>query len=269
MKHTGLTRLEKIAIGAIVSVVILVLIPLYRHIVDIKRTADCLSNLKEIATAISLYQQDVGNAFPLAYYALPDGSPLTDSEGRPLTWVHAISGYVRKDLARVFKCPADPLGGSTVLTYPRDAKRELRLSYGFYLPLSAQKQEWIPSPSETILVADSVAGGQLGTLNPNPLLNGNDGFVLTFEDALLRPTPNTRYIARLALWRRNPQGDWTVENLRSFHIRRDGVGINVLHADGHVATRTPAILFVERNADGSPAPPWSLPRPPNESESNF
>lgn len=266
MKTAGLTRLEKIAIGTIVGIVILILVPFYRQIVEIKRTADCLSNLKEISTALSLYQQDVGNAFPLAYYALPDGSPITDSAGRPITWVHAISGYVRKDLERVFKCPADPLGGSTVLTHPRNPNRTLRLSYGFYLPMSAQKLEWVPNLSDTILIADSVAGGQLGTIDPNPLLNGNDGFVLTFDDALIRPTPNSRFIARLAIWRRNAQGDWVAENLRSFHLRRDGVGINVLHADGHAVTRSPTILFLQRNRKGTLEPPWSLPNPPDSRE---
>jgi hypothetical protein len=39
--------------------------------------------------------------------------------------------------------------------------------------------------------------GQLGSLNPNPLLGGNDGFVLGYDDALLKPTDDSRYVARL------------------------------------------------------------------------
>lgn len=257
MNRYGLTQLEKITLAIVVIIVILVLIPLYRQLVDIKHTSDCLSNLKEMATAITLYQTDFNSSLPIAYYLQPDGEPIRDEYRRPLCWVHSISGYVRKDPARVFKCPADPLSGSTEISHPRRSDQSLRLSYGFFLPLSNQKLESIPNPGATVLIADSVAGGQLGTIDPNPLAGGNDGFVLSFEDGLFRPTPQSRFIARLAVWRRDPSGDWVADNLRAFH----GKGVNVLHADGHVATRSPTILLIERDARGRPAAPWSLPEP--------
>ena len=58
MRQYGLTQLEKLAIAVAVIAVVAILIPLYRQLVDLKRTADCLSNLKDIATAINLYQLD-------------------------------------------------------------------------------------------------------------------------------------------------------------------------------------------------------------------
>jgi prepilin-type processing-associated H-X9-DG protein len=255
MNHAGLTRLEKLAIAAAVVVGVLVLIPLYQQLLDIKRTADCLSNLKEIATALNLYQMDYGGALPVAYYARADGQPQTDAAGRPLTWVHSISSYIRKELDRILVCPADPLRGSTRITHPRDPTRELGLSYGFYLPLSARKPSELAQPGQTVLIADSVAGGQLGTIDPIPLLNGNDGFLLSFDDSLLAPTERSQFIARLAVWRIRSEGEWRAGNLRAFHSK----GVNVLHADGHVATRDPTIIRLEREPDGRVKPPWSLP----------
>ena len=178
MNRYGLTQLEKLAIAVAVLAVLAIIIPLYRQLVDIKRTADCQSNLKDIATAINLYLLDYGNTLPLAYYANPDGSPQTDSAGRPLTWVVCISSYMKRDLQRALKCPADPTGGSTVITDPRDSSKTLTLSYGFYAPLSAVRLEDLPNPGLSVLIADSLAGGQYGSLNPNPLLGGNDGFAL-------------------------------------------------------------------------------------------
>jgi hypothetical protein len=46
MRQSGLTQLEKLAIAVAVIAVVAILIPLYRQLVDLKRTADCLSNLK-------------------------------------------------------------------------------------------------------------------------------------------------------------------------------------------------------------------------------
>ena len=262
MRQYGLTQLEKLAIAVAVLAVVAILIPIYQQLVDIKRTADCLSNLKDLGTAINLYQLDYGNTLPLAYYANPDGSPQTDAVGRPLTWVLGISSFLRRDLQRALRCPADPTGGSTLITHPRDASKTLRLSYGFYAPLSGARLEDLPNPGLSVLIADSLAGGQLGSLNPNPLLGGNDGFVLGYDDALLKPTDNSRYVARLAVWRRREDGDWTLDNLRSFH----GKGVNVLHADGHVGTRARGLLILQRDLQGKLEPPWTLPEPRKRDE---
>ncbi|MCX7992964.1 MAG: hypothetical protein N2651_04760 [Fimbriimonadales bacterium] len=257
MNRYGLTQLEKLAIAVAVVAVLAIVIPLYRQLVDIKRTADCLSNLKDIATAINLYQLDYNNTLPLAYYANPDGSPQTDSAGRPLTWVVCISSYMKRDLQRALKCPADPTEGSTVITDPRDNTKTLTLSYGFYAALSAARVEDLSNPGLSVLIADSLAGGQNGSLNPNPLIGGNDGFALTFDDGLLKPNVNSKYIVRLAVWKRREDRGWEPDNLRSFH----GKGVNVLHADGHVSTRAPSIMFLQRDAQGKLEPPWTLPEP--------
>ncbi|MCS6919642.1 MAG: hypothetical protein NZM28_07725 [Fimbriimonadales bacterium] len=262
MNRYGLTQLEKLAIAVAVIAVLAILIPLYRQLVDIKRTADCQSNLKDIATAINLYQLDYANTLPLAYYANPDGSPQTDSAGRPLTWVLCISSYMKRDLQRALKCPADPTSGSTVITDPRDSSKTLTLSYGFYTPLSGARLEDLPNPGLCVLIADSLAGGQNGSLNPNPLVGGNDGFMLTFDDAQVKPTENSQYVVRLAVWRRREERGWQADNLRSFH----GKGVNVLHADGHVSTRTPSIMIIQRGAQGKLEPPWTLPEPRKENE---
>lgn len=255
--RAGLTRVEKIALSALASVFLLALVLFYKEVLDQKQTSDCLSNLKEIANSINLYQLDYESKLPLAYYADGQGQPMLNSRGKPLTWVNPVSSYVKKSIERVFVCPSDPLKGSTKLTHPREPDRLLSLSYGFYTPVSGQVVADLQTPGQIVLIADSLAGGRLGSLNPNPLLEGNDGFILTPDDTLFRPTDRSRYITRLSIWKHDTKLGWTLENMRSFH----GRGVNVLMADGHVATRSTTLLNVERDASGKILSPWFVPEP--------
>jgi len=113
------------------------------------------------------------------------------------------------------------------------------------------------NPGQSVLIADSLAGGKKGSMNPNPLLAGNDGFLLAAEDTNGVPSNRSQYIARLAVWRIDENEDWTADNLRSFH----GRGVNVLMADGHITTRSPGIVVLERDAQGIVQSPWLVPEP--------
>lgn len=257
MKRLGLTRVEKIAIVVGSLALLIVLIPFYATLLDDKRTSDCLSHLKEISNALSVYQLDYENSWPPAYYAAGDGQPLLDEANRPITWIAPVAAYLKKSPDVVFKCPGDPFGGSTIVSDPKDSSRTLQLSYGFYAPLSGKSIEDLASPGQSVLIADSLAGGRNGSMNPNPMLDGNDGFLLAAEDTNGAPGSQSQYVARLAVWRIDTNKGWVADNLRAFH----GRGVNVLMADGHITTRSPGIVKLERDEQGKVQPPWLLPEP--------
>lgn len=262
MRRLGLTRVEKIAILVGSLALLMVIVPFYATLLDDRRTSDCLSHLKEISNALSVYQLDYENKWPPVYYAGGDGQPLLDASNRPITWVAPVAAYLKKPPGLIFKCPADPFGGSTIVSDPKDSSQSLPLSYGFYAPLGGKDSEDLMNPGQSVLIADSLAGGRKGSINPNPLLGGNDGFLLAAEDTNGAPGSQSHYIARLAVWRIDEDEDWTAGNLRSFH----GRGVNVLMADGHITTRSPGIVVLERDAQGKVQSPWLVPEPRKRDE---
>lgn len=264
MRRLGLTRVEKIAIVVGGFALLIVLIPFYATLLDDKRTSDCLSHLKEISNALSVYQLDYEDSLPPAYYAGGDGQPLLDEASRPITWVAPVAAYLKKPPSIIFKCPGDPFGGSTVVSDPKDSSQTLQISYGFYAPLGGKSVEDLASPGQSVLIADSLAGGRNGSMNPSPILDGNDGFLLAAEDTNGAPGSQSQYIARLAVWRIDTSKGWTTDNLRSFH----GRGVNVLMADGHITTRSPGIVKLERDEQGKVRAPWQLPEPRGRSTSS-
>lgn len=261
MSRRGLTRLEKIALTALAALGVVLVVLFYMIVLDRVYTSRCLSNLHNLSKSLQLYQVDHDHHLPPTYYASFAGEPILEgATGRPITWVSAIWNYLPKADPKIFRCPADPFGGSTILTDPSGTGEGLRLSYGFYAPMGGRNLSGVPIAAQIALIADSVAGGRNGTLDPRPLANGNDGFLLTPDDTLGAPTPRSQFITRLAIWRLDPKQDWNLNNLRAFH----GGGVNILFGDGHAATRSPAIIRIERDEKGRPLSPWLVPTPPRQ-----
>ncbi|NUL81789.1 MAG: hypothetical protein HUU60_03580 [Armatimonadetes bacterium] len=242
MSRKGLTQAEKIAIGVGAVIILAILIPVYLTLLDIRHTNACQNNLGQISKAFQYYVLDNGGSLPLAQFDGTDG-PALDSKGRPVTWMHSINAYLRKDIEQVAVCPADPLGGSCVLTHPSDSSRELRSSYGMVAALSGREVASLPAGGSALIV-ESVSGGQWGTRNHRPLVGGNDGFLLDYAED---------FVSRAAVSRIDEKTGWDENNMRSFH----GRGLNILYADGHVSAQKPSIANLSRDAKGDPLPPWA------------
>src|SRR5947208_13802876 len=57
-KPTGFTLIELLVVIAIIAVLAAILFPVFAQVRDKARSASCLSNTKQIGTAIMLYVQD-------------------------------------------------------------------------------------------------------------------------------------------------------------------------------------------------------------------
>jgi prepilin-type N-terminal cleavage/methylation domain-containing protein/prepilin-type processing-associated H-X9-DG protein len=97
MRRSGFTLIELLVVIAIIAILAAILFPVFAQAREKARQAACLSNLKQLALAQTMYTQDYDETLPRAILSLPDGSLFP--------WPLAIAPYVRS--TAVFRCPSD------------------------------------------------------------------------------------------------------------------------------------------------------------------
>jgi prepilin-type N-terminal cleavage/methylation domain-containing protein/prepilin-type processing-associated H-X9-DG protein len=147
---SGFTLIELLVVIAIISVLAAILFPVFSQAREKARQTACLSNLKQIGTAVSLYIQDYDESFPGVRGDLqPDGSyPST---------VGMLQPYIRN--ADIWQCPShdgvSPLG-----------PQFFSYGYSYYYLGSPSNDDWganvaggiamaaVTRPSQTVCMAE-------------------------------------------------------------------------------------------------------------------
>jgi prepilin-type N-terminal cleavage/methylation domain-containing protein/prepilin-type processing-associated H-X9-DG protein len=96
-KSKAFTLIELLVVIAIITILAAILFPVFAQVRDKARQTACLSNMKQLGTAQSMYAQDYDETMPKAYHALPDGSDYP--------WYLQVQPYVRN--TAIFRCPSD------------------------------------------------------------------------------------------------------------------------------------------------------------------
>ncbi|MBQ7256159.1 MAG: prepilin-type N-terminal cleavage/methylation domain-containing protein [Abditibacteriota bacterium] len=117
----GFTLIELLVVIAIIAILAAILFPVFAQAREKARAASCLSNCKELATALLLYVDDYDETVPIIFNRTIDTTNvdasypckqgfgwlmygLGDSEGNPWSWRDMIFPYV-KNLG-VYICPS-------------------------------------------------------------------------------------------------------------------------------------------------------------------
>lgn len=95
MTRRGFTLIELLVVIAIIAVLAAILFPVFARAREKARQASCLSNVRQILTAILSYTQDNDETLPDASY----GSGAYQ-------WPQAVAPYVKN--WQIFLCPSDP-----------------------------------------------------------------------------------------------------------------------------------------------------------------
>jgi len=105
--RTGFTLIELLVVIAIIAILAAILFPVFAQAREQARKTSCLSNVKQLALAVSMYTQDYDESFPLLVEPANNSSDTT-SFGHPLgwnqyTWQNLVQPYTKNWQA--FICP--------------------------------------------------------------------------------------------------------------------------------------------------------------------
>src|SRR5437870_12262848 len=103
--RTGFTLIELLVVIAIIAILAAILFPVFAQAREKARQTGCLSNTKQIGTAVNMYLQDYDETFP---FSDDFGKPRYNIKGSPIQsdhyyWGDMIFPYVKNSGSSTMK----------------------------------------------------------------------------------------------------------------------------------------------------------------------
>ncbi len=148
----GFTLIELLVVIAVIAILAAILFPVFSQAREAARRTSCLSNLKQLGTAVLLYTQDYDEVLPLAAYATASFDFLT--------WHDLTDPYARNKA--IWHCPSSRVSKT-------DQNGRITTHFGYnvrYLTTiapdfsnadghSAVSLAAVQTPAETVLLSDA------------------------------------------------------------------------------------------------------------------
>jgi prepilin-type N-terminal cleavage/methylation domain-containing protein/prepilin-type processing-associated H-X9-DG protein len=213
------TLIELLVVIAIIAILAAILFPVFAQAREKARQASCLSNLKQLATAIQMYAQDYDSHWVPAYYYPAGQGNITLGL---YWWYDLIQPYARS--YDVWICPSwhgTYDYGRKLL--PADRPRPLRFSYAFNeLAFNAidpnRPGKWTaPANAGGYTIDRDITPHESSIENPAQLFAALDGYDIDIWGLQLTDLPS-----------------WTEHKPDGTTRKQHGGVMNVVFADGHV-----------------------------------
>jgi prepilin-type N-terminal cleavage/methylation domain-containing protein/prepilin-type processing-associated H-X9-DG protein len=105
-RREGFTLIELLVVIAIIAILAAILFPVFAQARDKARSASCLSNQKQLGTAMQMYAQDWDERYP-NWRTLVAKS--VDNPNAKITWVENMQPYCKNK--KIWVCPSDNTPG--------------------------------------------------------------------------------------------------------------------------------------------------------------
>jgi prepilin-type N-terminal cleavage/methylation domain-containing protein/prepilin-type processing-associated H-X9-DG protein len=208
----GFTLIELLVVIAIIAILAAILFPVFARAREAARTSSCLSNTKQMGSAVMMYCQDYDEIFPWmwqggagsAWVHIPEGETASSNY---YTWAEYIMPYIKNKA--VFQCP------SFKRTQAQMPYATLPFSYNYNgaagLGVSGSAMASVEAPSTTVLLYDGQGTMDCWWYAPDhaSLISG----ISVANPASASPVA------------------WPQATMDS--VRRHNSGVNVAFADGH------------------------------------
>ena len=113
----GFTLIELLVVIAIIAILAAILFPVFARAKAKARQIACLSNFKNIATAVHMYVADNDDYMPMAY-TIPYNGNAPDGQGGILRYWWPLALYPYQNDRKLWKCPEQPGDGLDILDHP-------------------------------------------------------------------------------------------------------------------------------------------------------
>jgi len=114
-KHYAFTLIELLVVIAIVAILAAILFPVFAQAREAARSASCLSNSRQIGTALMLYLQDWDEKYPQEHPTTfnpvvddADGQLEVEDYGSPFDKILPYVGSTSTPATGIYRCPSDP-----------------------------------------------------------------------------------------------------------------------------------------------------------------
>ena len=195
------TLIELLVVIAIIAILAAILFPVFAKARERAKMSACLSNMKQIGTALSGYGQDYDEKYPPTRLTQPYVKASPSRPGDP-TWKDAISGWVRS--IEVYRCPSNTYAWTTGSAYPvpGDETGRYPRSYATNGGVFPNDNKAVPisqfkTPSETLLIVESrwPHSNQWVQGAGWPILSGD-----TFKSTDMKKGAFNTHIGAISIW---------------------------------------------------------------------
>jgi prepilin-type N-terminal cleavage/methylation domain-containing protein/prepilin-type processing-associated H-X9-DG protein len=129
----GFTLIELLVVIAVIAILAAILFPVFAQAREKARQATCLSNQKQIALALSMYEQDFDGTYPFAV-------GLDANTSQAIEWDDLLTPYTKAGaVTGVLSCPSAP---------SRD------LAYSLNWTVGGRSLATVPSPAGLVVTGD-------------------------------------------------------------------------------------------------------------------